>query len=105
MQADLGVVMVIVRCLMLVAIAVTLGCYRDTSARYRPMASMMATLAAGSSLGWAVHSVLMLRYHHPHASLAELWPTAFVLCALIPVIRARGNVAKLLPRVKWQHYF
>ena len=103
MQADFGVVLVIVRCLMLVTIAVTLGRYRDTSARYRPVPSMMATLAAGSSLGWAVYSALMLRHYQPHSSFAELWPTAFVLCALIPVIRARGNVAKLLPRVKWIH--
>jgi hypothetical protein len=105
MQVDIGVVLVVVRCLMLVVIAVTLGCYRDPTARYRPLTSIIATLAAGSSLGWAVHSILMLRYHEPHTPFAELWPAVFVLCVLIPVIRARGNVAKLLPRVKWQHHF
>lgn len=103
MQADFGVVLVIVRCLMLVTIAVTLGCYRDTGARYRPGVSIMATFTMATSLGWAVYSSLMLRHHQPASWFFELWPTAFVLCALIPVIRARGNVAKLLPRVKWIH--
>lgn len=101
MEIDFGMALVIVRCLMLLAIALTLGSYRDTSARYRPVASILATLAAGSSLGWAVHSGLML-YHYPHQGMqAELWPALFVLFVLVPVLYSRGNVAKLLPRIKW----
>lgn len=101
MQIDLGVALVLVRCLMLLAIAVTLGSYRDPSARYRPVASVLATLSAGSSLSWAVHSGLMLYHHPPQGFYTELWPAIFVLCALIPILYSRGNVAKLLPRVKW----
>ncbi|MNR14251.1 hypothetical protein D3C85_1307180 [compost metagenome] len=101
MEIDFGMALVITRCLMLLAIAITLGSYRDTSARYRPVASVLATLAAGSSLSWSVHSGLMLYHYPPQGFYAELWPTIFVLCALIPILYSRGNVAKLLPRVKW----
>lgn len=102
MQIDLAVLLLVARCLMLLAITVTLGVYYDPNARKRWAVSMMATCAAGSSLSWAVYS--LLNFMHCRAELdtmAELWPTLFVLCALIPVLYSRGNVAKLLPRVKW----
>lgn len=98
---DLGVALVVIRCLMLLVIAITLCSYRDPTARHRPVVSIMATMAAGSSLGWAVHSALMLQHQALADARAEFWPTLFVLCALIPIIYSRGNVAKLLPRVKW----
>lgn len=102
MQLDFGLALLIVRCLMLVAITITLGVYYDPTARRRWAVSIMATLAAGSSLGWSVFSVLMVIHQDARPDvLSELWPTLFVFCALIPVLRTRGNVAKLLPRVKW----
>lgn len=102
MQIDFGMTLLIVRCLMLLAITITLGVYYDPTARRRWVISIMATFAAGSSLGWSVFSVLMVIHEDKQPSaLEELWPTLFVFCALIPVLYTRGNVAKLLPRVKW----
>lgn len=102
MQVDFGMALLIVRCLMLVAITITLGVYYDPSARRRWMVSIMATFAAGSSLGWAVLSVLLVLHNESKPdALTELWPTLFVFCAMVPVLYTRGNVAKLLPRIKW----
>lgn len=103
MLIDIGHALVIARCIMLLVIAITLCSYRDPAARHRPVVSLMATMAAGSSLGWAVHSILMLQHQAVSDARAEFWPSLFVLCALIPILYARGNVAKLLPRVKWLH--
>lgn len=102
MQIDIGVALLLARCLMLVIIAVTIGSYRDPSARKRWAVSLMAVCAAGSSMAWAMFSLLMVfhRGGRPDA-LGELLPTLFVLCAMVPVLYTRGNVAKLLPRVKW----
>lgn len=102
MQVDFGMALLIVRCLMLLAITITLGVYYDPSARRRWVVSIMATFAAGSSLGWSVFSILTALHHGSRPDvLSELWPTLFVFCAMIPVLYTRGNVAKLLPRVKW----
>lgn len=101
MSIDLGVVLVMIRCLMLLVIAVTLCSYRDPTARHRPVVSLMATMAAGSSLGWSVHSILMLQHQAGPDPRVEFWPSLFVLCTLVPVLYSRGNVAKLLPRGKW----
>ena len=103
MQIETGAAMVVIRCVMLIAIALRLATYHDPSARHRACVSFMATLAAGASLGWAVHSVLMLLHSGTPDPRTEFWPMLFVLCALIPVLYSRGNVAKLLPRVKWLH--
>lgn len=104
MQLDFGLALLIVRCLMLVAITITLGVYYDPTARRRWAVSIMATFSAGSSLGWSVFSILMVLHEdaRPNA-MAEFWPTLFVFCAMVPVLYTRGNVAKLLPRVKWLH--
>lgn len=101
MTVDIGHALVIIRCAMLLVIAITLCSYRDPEARHRPVVSIMATMAAGSSLGWSVHSILMLQHQAMPDARTEFWPSLFVLCALIPILYSRGNVAKLLPRVKW----
>lgn len=102
MAIDWGLTLLIVRCLMLLAITITLGVYHDPTARHRWVVSIMATFAAGSSLGWSIFSILMMLHQEDRPDAwAEFWPTIFVLCALIPVLYTRGNVAKLLPRVKW----
>lgn len=101
MQIDIGVALVIARSLMLLAIAVTLCSYRDPAARYRPAVSIIATATAGSSMAWGFFSILMLPHQSAPKPLTEALPTIFVMCTLIPVVFSRGNVAKLLPRVKW----
>ena len=101
MSIDTGVALVIVRCVMLLAIFIRLATYRDPTARHRACVSFMATCAAGTSLALAMHSLIMLQHGAVTDARAEFWPTMFVLCALIPILYARGNVAKLLPRVKW----
>lgn len=102
MAIDFGAALLIVRCLMLLAISITLGVYHDPDARPRRGISIGAAFAAGTSFGWAVLSILLVIHEDVRPEpWAELWPTLFVFCALIPVLRSRGNVAKLLPRVKW----
>jgi hypothetical protein len=104
MQLDLGMALLIVRCLMLLLITITLGGYYDPTARRRWLVSLLAFCIAGTSLGWSFFSMLMvLQGQARPEALAELWPTLFVLCATIPVLYTRGNVAKLLPRVQWLH--
>lgn len=104
MTIDWGMALLIARCLMLLLITITLGVYHDPGARRRWLVSIMATFAAGSSLSWSVFSILMVLHQQARPDAwSEFWPTLFVLCALIPVLYTRGNVAKLLPRVKWIH--
>lgn len=104
MHLDFGLALLFSRCLMLLAITITLGVYHDPAARLRWGVSIMATCAAGSSLAWCVFSLLsVLQGQYRPDTLGELWPTLFVLSAMIPVLYTRGNVAKLLPRVKWMH--
>lgn len=101
MSIDFGTVLVVSRSIALLVIAFTLCKYRDPAARHRPVISLIAVLAAGSSLGWAVHSLVMLPHHLGHNPRVEFWPTLFVFWSLIPVLYSRGNIAKLLPRTKW----
>lgn len=102
MQIDLGLALLLVRCLMLMTITITLGSYHDPSARKRWLVSIMAVCAAGSSFGWALYSFLMAASQQSCISVMdEFWPTLFVMCALIPVLYTRGNLAKLLPRIPW----
>lgn len=104
MHLELATVLLLIRCLMLVVITITLGVYHDPSARHRWAVSIMATCAAGSSLGWCIFSALsVLQGLKRPEVMGEIWPTLFVLCFMIPVLYTRGNVAKLLPRVKWLH--
>jgi hypothetical protein len=104
MQVDLGMVLLIARCLMLLLITIILGSYYDPKARHRWLVSLFAFCIAGISLGWSVFSMLMvLQGQAKPEPLAEIWPTIFVFCATIPVLYTRGNVAKLLPRVQWLH--
>ena len=70
--------------------------YRDPCARFRPFVSMLATAIAGSSLAAAVTISLS---RAPAGLFGTLLFVAF--CAL--VLRAGGNVARLLPRRVWSH--
>lgn len=107
MQDDMGLALLVLRCLMLIVITVTLGVYHDPAARRRPCVSLFATFSAGSSLAWAVYSALMALHHDSRGSgfysagIDEIWPTLFVLCVMIPILYTKGNVAKLLPRLPW----
>lgn len=102
MHLDLGMGLLIARCLMLLLITIILGSYYDPAARHRWLISLFAFCIAGVSLGWSVFSMLMvLQGQAKPEPLAELWPTLFVICATIPVLYSRGNLAKLLPRIKW----
>lgn len=102
MQVDFGLALLIARCLMLFAITITLGIYYDPSARRRWVVSIGAACAAGVALSWGLFSAIQVAHHAIKPSpWHEIWPTLFVLCAMVPVLYTRGNVAKLLPRVKW----
>lgn len=102
MQGELGLGLLLVRCAMLLLITVTLGSYHDPNARQRWGVSLIAVCAAGASLSWALFSVLVaIREPSCTPATDEVWPTLFVFGVLIPILYTRGNVAKLLPRVKW----
>jgi len=70
--------------------------YRDPCARYRPGVSILATAIAASSLAAAVTVSI---FKTPVGIFDTLLFVAF--CAL--VLRAGGNVARLLPRRVWEH--
>lgn len=70
--------------------------YRDPDATFRPGVSILATVIAGSSLAAAVTLSLS---KIPVGIFDTLLFVAF--CAL--VLRAGGNVARLLPRRVWEH--
>ena len=70
--------------------------YRDPLATFRPGVSLLATVIAGSSLAAAVTLSLS---RTPAGIFDTLLFVAF--CAL--VLRAGGNVARLLPRRVWEH--
>jgi hypothetical protein len=70
--------------------------YRDPLAKFRPGASLLATVIAGASLAAAVTLSLSKT---PVGIFDTLLFVAF--CAL--VLRAGGNVARLLPRRVWSH--
>ena len=70
--------------------------YRDPDAAFRPGVSILATAIAASSLAAAV---TLSVYKYPVGIFDTLLFVAF--CAL--VLRAGGNVARLLPRRVWSH--
>ena len=68
--------------------------YSDPTARYRLGVSLLATLIAGSSLAAGVGALVV----DTRAGISDT--ILFVaFCGL--VLRAGGNVAKLLPRQPW----
>ena len=80
----------------LVTFAAVTFWYRDPLASFRPCVSMLATVIAGSSLAAAITIALS---NTPPGIFDTLLFVAF--CAL--VLRAGGNVARLLPRRVWSH--
>lgn len=85
-------------CLQVAAHLLTFGAvalwYSDPDARYRPGVSILATLIAGSSLAAAVFAVMAGRG-------AGVFETLLLVALCLLVLRARGNVARLLPRQVW----
>jgi len=64
--------------------------YSDPDARFRPMASGLATMIAGGSLAAAIHLVL-------RPAPVGLFDTLLFVTFCSLVLRAEGNVAKFLP--------
>lgn len=72
----------------------------DPSARYRPGVSILAFCVAGGSLA-AVFQIVT-RWAELMQSGPQAPQTILALAFLVPVALTRGNLAKLLPRIKWQ---
>lgn len=70
--------------------------YSDPDARFRPMASGLATMIAGGSLAAAIQLVL-------RPVPVGLFDTLLFVTFCGLVLRAEGNVAKFLPRRVWSH--
>jgi hypothetical protein len=70
--------------------------YRDPLASFRPCVSMLATVIAGASLAAAVTLSLSI-------TPAGIFDTLLFVAFCVLVLRAGGNVARLLPRRVWSH--
>lgn len=70
----------------------------DEQTRYRPFVSIFASSLAGVSLALAAQ--IITQWGNACQS-AQIWSVLFTGCVFVAVARARGNVAKLLPRVPW----
>lgn len=68
--------------------------YTDPTARYRPGVSILATLIAGASLAGGVGALLS-------GGSAGVFATIMLVLFCGLVLRAGGNIAKLLPRQPW----
>lgn len=85
--------------LMLAVIFIIVFSYQpDVETRYRAGVSLLATMLAGGSLASLVHIVTQWGESCPQSPPGQVLLT---LVVLIAVVRTRGNVAKLLPRLKW----
>lgn len=73
----------------------------DEKTRYRPLLSIGASIFAGLCLANAFWTAVNLSASCQPAN--PLW-TLFVGCVFVAVARTGGNVAKLLPRLKWTHH-
>ena len=84
---------------LLLGSGVVVASYRpDEQTRYRAVVSIGAAAFAGSCFAWAMWSITQ----GPAAGNApQPWQTIFSGCIFIAVACTRGNVAKLLPRLKW----
>jgi hypothetical protein len=102
MEIDLGTVLVLIRSVALAVITFVIGRYHDPSARYRWRASITALLICGGAAGWCLWGITKLA-HYPSQWAWEIFPTMFVLAVTYPILRTEGNVAKLLPRLRWSH--
>lgn len=70
----------------------------DGQTRYRAVVSIGAAAFAGSCFAWAMWSITQ----GPAACNApQPWQAIFSGCIFIAVACTRGNVARLLPRLKW----
>jgi cytochrome bd-type quinol oxidase subunit 2 len=73
----------------------------DKQTRYRASVSIGAAAFAGICLALVVWTMATLNTSCQPASPA--W-TLFTACVFVAVARTGGNVAKLLPRLKWTHH-
>lgn len=72
----------------------------DEQTRYRAAVSIGAAVFAGTCLAVAIWTVANLGSTCRPAS--PPW-VIFTACVFVAVAYTRGNVAKLLPRLKWTH--
>lgn len=89
------------RALLHVAAFLIVASFYDPSARYRPGVSLFAVTLAGSNLALAMQ--ILTSWALLLQTGAQVWSTLYAAVVLIAVAYTRGNVAKLLPRVKWGH--
>lgn len=85
--------------LLLLGIVGIVGAYRpDEQTRKRRLVSIGAAVFAGTCLASAMYTVTQwgLSCQAPNP-----WQTLFTGCVFVAVAYTRGNVAKLLPRLKW----
>lgn len=71
----------------------------DPSARYRPFVSLFAVVLAGSSLALAVQ--ILTNWPAVRAQGPHIWATIYAATVFGAVAYTGGNLARLLPRIKW----
>lgn len=72
----------------------------DEKTRYRAPVSLGAAAFAGTCLAIAIWTITNLNTACQPAN--PLW-VVFTACVFVAVARTGGNVARLLPRLKWTH--
>ena len=89
----------IVHVMLLLGIFGFVASYRpDDQTRYRPVVSIFAAALAGASLAMVAQIVTQW---DDACKASQPWQTLFSACVFFAVAHTRGNVAKLLPRLKW----
>lgn len=75
----------------------------DENTRYRARVSIGAAAFAGSC--FAIAAWTATNWSSACEGLTpRVLHTIFAACIFVSVARTRGNVAKLLPRLKWNHH-
>lgn len=97
---ELDALLLIVRALAHLATFGIVFSYFDPSARYRIGVSLLAFCVAGGSLAATVQ--IVTRWPDMLQSGPQAPQTILALAFLVPIALTRGNLAKLLPRIKWQ---
>jgi hypothetical protein len=73
----------------------------DENTRYRPALSLGASAFAGLCLANAIWTATNMGTSCQPSN--PFW-TLFIACVFVAVARTGGNVARLLPRLKWTHH-
>lgn len=97
---EIDAVLLVLRALAHLITFAIVASFHDPEARWRPGVSLLAVLLAGSSAALAAQ--ILTNWAQVIQSGPQLFHTLFAYAVLALIAWTRGNLAKLLPRMKWQ---